>query len=140
VREQPYSPEREIGTMRIRRRRPGKFVAATIIVAMGALTALPPAQPAHATTVQLAKKTITTTERNGKYVFSPATATIKVGTRVTWKNISDAPHTVTSDTATWKYDKKLMPGHTLQAVFSKAGTYKYHCTYHPGMVATLVVK
>src|ERR1700680_195341 len=33
---------------------------------------------------------------NGSYGFSPQIMTIKVGTTVTWKNMSSAPHTVTS--------------------------------------------
>src|ERR1700680_5183139 len=33
---------------------------------------------------------------NGSYGFTPQIMTIKVGTTVTWKNMSSAPHTVTS--------------------------------------------
>src|SRR5260370_31695083 len=34
---------------------------------------------------------------NGSYGFSPATITITVGATVIWKNMSSAPHTITSD-------------------------------------------
>ena len=78
-------------------------------------------------------------EVNKKYVFGPATITIKAGQTVVWKNTSDAPHTVTSTTASWKYDKKLNLGKSLQVTFKKAGTFHYKCLYHAGMVGTVIV-
>ena len=85
-------------------------------------------------------KRITATEVNDQYVFSPKGATVKVGTKVTWVNTSDAEHTVTSDAKAWKFDKELGTGKHLSFVFTKAGTYAYHCKYHPGMVGTITVK
>src|SRR5579872_1465443 len=37
---------------------------------------------------------------SGTFAFSPATITVKVGTKVTWTNNTSAPHTVTSDDGT----------------------------------------
>jgi plastocyanin len=57
-----------------------------------------------------------------------------------WVNKGPAPHTVTSKTASWKYNKNFTEGQKLSYVFAKAGTYRYVCTIHPGMVGTIVVK
>lgn len=92
------------------------------------------AAPSSAKTV-----TIKGTEKNDHYVFAPVTKTIKVGTRVRWTDPSDAPHTVTSDTSSWSYNKQLAVGKSLSFTFNKAGTYRYHCAYHPGMVGKIVV-
>src|SRR5947209_2738691 len=74
------------------------------------------------------------------FIFSPAHKTVKVGTKVTWTNPTAAPHTVTSKTKTWKFDKPLDQGKTVTFTFKKAGTYLYKCTFHPGMVGKIVVK
>jgi plastocyanin len=78
-------------------------------------------------------------EANGKYVFGPVKTKIKLGQTVMWKNSSDAPHTVTSTSAGWTYDKKLNTGASLKYTFKKAGTFHYKCVYHPGMVGTVIV-
>lgn len=78
-------------------------------------------------------------EVNSKYVFGPTKTKAKVGQTVIWKNTTDAAHTVTSTTAGWTYDKKLNVGKSLQFTFKKAGTFHYKCSYHPGMVGTVIV-
>lgn len=95
--------------------------------------------PVHASHALKAHKTINAAEGGSSYVFKPAKVTIKVGTKVTWKNPTDAPHTVTSMTSSWKFDKSLDEGKTVSFTFKKAGTYKYHCTFHEGMVGTIKV-
>lgn len=84
-------------------------------------------------------KSIVAKERNNKYIFGPARTTISIGTRVWWLNKSDAPHTVTSTTTGWTFNKKLSTN-KVSFVFNKAGTYRYHCIYHAGMVGTIIVK
>ncbi len=80
-------------------------------------------------------------ENNGEYAFSPATVTIAKGTKVVWTNTSDAPHTVTSDTAdAFTASPTLTQNQTYSFVFNTAGTYAYHCTVHPSMKATIIVK
>lgn len=94
---------------------------------------------AHAAPAAAAHKSVITTSKNGKYTFSPTKTTIKVGTKVTWTNKSDAPHTVTG-TGTWKFKSKVFnPNGTVSYTFSKAGTYHYFCSIHPFMKATVVV-
>jgi len=58
-------------------------------------TPSPTPTTAPSTTATVAKVKII--EKNDMYMFDPATLTIKTGTQVVWTNMSDAPHTVTSD-------------------------------------------
>ena len=73
------------------------------------------------------------------FAFAPATITVAVGDKVTFKNSDSVAHTVTAD------DKSFDSGNmdqnaTWSYVFAKAGTYKYTCAYHSYMHGTVVVK
>ena len=78
-------------------------------------------------------------EKDEKYMFDPATLTIKKGTQVVWTNMSDAPHTVTSDNGTFNTSSNLAEKQTFMFTFSTAGTFTYHCNIHPYMKATITV-
>jgi plastocyanin len=79
-------------------------------------------------------------EQNEKYAFSPATLSIKMGTQVVWTNTTDAPHTVTSDTAgVFGTTSNLTMNQTFMFTFTTAGTFAYHCNVHPYMKATITV-
>jgi plastocyanin len=72
--------------------------------------------------------------------FAPAAMTVKVGTTVTWTNQDSDAHTVTSDGSGGPLNSKAMnTGDTFSFTFTKAGTYKYLCTIHPFMTATVTV-
>ena len=99
-------------------------------------TAQPSQSPASNSTVAMVK----IVENNGVYSFTPATLSIKAGTQVKWVNTSDAPHTVTSDTAgVFGSPGNLTQNQTFTFTFSKAGTFPYHCNIHPYMKATITV-
>jgi plastocyanin/phosphatidylethanolamine-binding protein (PEBP) family uncharacterized protein len=72
------------------------------------------------------------------FAFVPATITISVGQTVTWVNGDSAPHTSTSDTGLWD-SGTLAQGASFSRTFTTAGTFDYHCTFHPGMVGTVIV-
>jgi plastocyanin len=74
--------------------------------------------------------------------FSPATITVTAGTTIKWTNKVDTPHTVTSDVGEAEvFDSGSMAkGSTFIWQFNNTGTFKYHCTFHGGMKATVVVK
>jgi plastocyanin len=94
------------------------------------------AAPAHAAI----SKTMKIVEQNNKYMFAKAKMTVKVGTKVTWLNATDAPHTVTG-TGGWTFASKTFTQNAkVSHVFNKAGTYQYMCAIHPYMKATIVVK
>jgi plastocyanin len=75
------------------------------------------------------------------FAFGPALTIVAPGTKVTWTNKDEEPHTVTSASggAIFKSDA-LDTGDTFSFTFDKPGTYKYFCSIHPHMVGTIVVK
>ena len=84
-----------------------------------------------------APRTVTVEIRAMKY--TPDTLTIRPGTKVTWINKDEAPHTATSN------DKKFNSGgldtdDKFSFVFNDKGEYPYICTLHPQMKATIKVK
>jgi amicyanin len=84
-----------------------------------------------------------TRDSSGSFAFSPTTLTIKVGSTVTWTNMTPAPHTVTSDDGK-SFDSGLSnpiapSGGTYSFTFKQAGTFSYHCQIHPYMKATIIV-
>jgi len=84
-----------------------------------------------------------TTDSSGNFTFSPKTLTIKAGTTVIWKNTTQAPHTVTSDdskTFNSGTSTPVAPSTTFSFKFMTAGTFAYHCNFHPIMTATVIVQ
>jgi plastocyanin len=75
------------------------------------------------------------------YAFSPSTTSIKAGTTVTWTDKTGAPHTVTSDAGDPASFNGSLGGNgaTFSFTFTTPGTYKYHCSIHPYMTATITV-
>jgi plastocyanin len=106
-------------------------------------TATVPPRPPTATPVPNSppkRKAISVKQSGFTYRFAPATVTVKVGTRVTWSNLTGAPHTVTAR-GTWKFASKMFTrNHTVSFTFKKVGTYKYFCSIHPYMKGTIVVR
>jgi plastocyanin len=75
----------------------------------------------------------------GTAAFAPDGLTIDAGTTVTWTNGDSVAHTSTSDVAGW--DSGIVaPGGQFSRSFQTAGTFRYHCAIHPGMVGTVVVR
>lgn len=75
------------------------------------------------------------------FAFSPAILSVSSGTKVTWTNKDEEPHTVTSADAgkTFKSDA-LDTDNSFSFTFDKPGVYKYFCSIHPHMTGTIVVK
>jgi plastocyanin len=73
------------------------------------------------------------------FIFKPAEVTVAPGTKITWINKDEAPHTATS------VDKKFNSGgldtdDKFSFVFNDKGEYQYFCALHPHMKATITVK
>lgn len=99
-----------------------------------------PSASATSATTSAGTDQVKMTEQSDKYGFSPTTLTIKAGTKVTWTNASDAPHTVTSDTGSTLASGTVSPsGGSFSFTFTQPGTYTYHCMIHPYMKGTIVV-
>ena len=73
------------------------------------------------------------------FMFSPMSLVVPVGTTVHWKNFDGEPHTIRSVDDTFR-SGALDQNNSFSYTFDKAGTYKYACSIHPQMVATIVVK
>ena len=75
------------------------------------------------------------------FAFNPPTLTVAAGTRVTWVNRVDVPHTATSSAK-----PRLFHSGTLDTddhfahVFTSPGTYEYFCAVHPHMTGRVIVK
>ena len=73
------------------------------------------------------------------FSFGPAAITVPVGTTVNWHNNDGEPHTVVSADGLFR-SAALDTGESFSFKFTTAGTFKYVCTIHPRMVATVTVK
>jgi plastocyanin len=58
--------------------------------------------------------------------------TAKVGDVITWTNADAAPHKVALDDGSCQMSSNIAPGGgKASLVFSKAGTFPFHCSVHP---------
>ncbi len=73
------------------------------------------------------------------FSFVPTPVTITAGSSITWTNRDGVQHTVVEDT-----NKFASDGLDTSAKFTQTlntpGTYTYHCSIHPNMKATVIVK
>jgi len=75
------------------------------------------------------------------FTFDPPTLTVPVGTKVTWVNHDDVPHTATSTAKPKHFDSRTLDTDgQFTHVFTAPGTYDYFCAVHPKMTGTIVVK
>lgn len=103
-----------------------------VLAAAALLLIAPAARPAEAAGRSVAMS---------GYAFGPATLTVDAGDTVTWTNHDTAPHDVkTTSGPVALHSPMLAKGSTWTYRFSVPGTYRYYCTVHPDMLATLVVK
>ena len=72
--------------------------------------------------------------------FSPSTITVSVNTTVKWTNKAGVAHTVTSDDGLFVSSGTINPNGTFSSQFTTAGTFNYHCSIHPSMVAKVIVQ
>ena len=73
------------------------------------------------------------------FMFMPVTLTVPAGTTVTWKFDDSTQHIVTADDNSF-VSPALAGGQTFTHKFTTAGTVAYHCSIHPFMTGTIVVK
>jgi plastocyanin len=99
-------------------------VAATIAVAV----AVGPAQAGSSKTVAVKNN-----------AFSPTTVKINKGGKVVWKwTQGGVAHNVTPANGNPGSKTSSKKGFTFSKTFSKAGTFKYVCTIHPGSMKVTV--
>lgn len=75
------------------------------------------------------------------YAFGPAQMTINAGDTVTWTNNDSAKHDATSIGGPGPLKSPLLAkGQSYSLTFASPGTFRYTCTIHPDMLATITVK
>lgn len=108
------------------------FTPVKLGVLLFAISALASASPAAAAPGDAA-----VTIKN--FDFSPMNVAVPAGASVTWTNLDEEPHTVTSVDGTFR-SGGLDGGDSFTFRFVKPGVYRYFCTIHPRMTATVTVK
>jgi plastocyanin len=74
------------------------------------------------------------------FAFVPQDVTINKGDTIIWKNMDSAPHTVVSTSGSDINSGSLSMGEMYLRNFKTTGTYEYHCSIHPSMKGTVIVK
>jgi plastocyanin len=73
------------------------------------------------------------------FTFAPQTLTIKAGTKVTWTNEDDIPHTVASTSKAFK-SSALDGNDSYSYTFTTPGSFEYICSLHPHKTGKIVVE
>ena len=75
------------------------------------------------------------------FTFNPPKLIVAVGTKVTWVNRDDVPHTATSTGKPRTFDSgTLDTDERFSHIFMAPGTYQYFCAVHPHMTGQITVK
>jgi plastocyanin len=74
-----------------------------------------------------------------QWKYEPNDLTVGVGKTVVWTNTGAVAHTVTSDDGNSFDSGTLDPQSSFSLVVQAAGTFTYHCVFHPWMTGTLTV-
>jgi plastocyanin len=72
------------------------------------------------------------------FSFAPATASVPVGSTITWTNRDDVPHNIVSTEQKFK-SPVLDTDEQFSHQFDAPGSYKYFCSIHPKMTGRIVV-
>jgi plastocyanin len=105
----------------------------------GALLALASGGPSRAAEPAATPGTADSSIAIRNFMFEPMSLVVTAGTKVTWKNFDGEPHTIHSIDDAFR-SGALDQSDTFSFQFDKPGTYRYVCSIHPQMVATIVVK
>ncbi|MFJ4192790.1 cupredoxin family copper-binding protein [Pseudomonas sp. NPDC089534] len=73
-----------------------------------------------------------------EFMFGPKDLTVAVGTKVTWVNDDQIPHTVAETHKAFR-SGALDTDDTFSWVFETPGEFDYFCVLHPQMIGKIVV-
>ncbi|GAC1324152.1 MAG: hypothetical protein NVS2B16_05190 [Chloroflexota bacterium] len=93
----------------------------------------------HADTAHKTAHVTIVTDRKTIGAYKPATITVHRGDRIVFKNVSNAPHTVSADNNSFG-SPNIAIGKSWTFTSKKTGTFKYFCQYHGAMHGKIVVK
>ena len=75
------------------------------------------------------------------FTFAPQALKVSPGTRVIWINRDDIPHTIVSSNGPRAFKSPpLDTDEKFSMRFDQRGEYRYFCSIHPMMTATIVVQ
>jgi plastocyanin len=75
------------------------------------------------------------------FTFAPRALKVSAGTRVIWINRDDIPHTIVSSSGPRTFKSPpLDTDEKFSMRFDQRGEYRYFCSIHPMMTATIVVQ
>lgn len=74
-----------------------------------------------------------------EFMFGPKDLNVAVGTKVTWVNDDQIPHTV-SETHKAFRSGALDTNDSFSWVFNTPGEFEYFCVLHPQMIGKIVVQ
>lgn len=107
----------------------------------GPVTAAPTSAPVATQQAKVCEETTAATvvaTSVGGFAWEAVTA--KVGDVVTWTNGDSAPHKLAFDDGTCTMDGNIDGGGgTRSLIFSKAGTFAFHCTLHGQMPGSITI-
>jgi plastocyanin len=110
-----------------------------VIVLSGGSTGASSSTPAASGTATGGKGKTVTVDIS-MFAYRPSTLTIAPGTTVAFHNLDTTEHTATSNNATTFDTGAIQHDQTKMVTITKAGTYGYHCAFHPFMTGTIIVK
>jgi plastocyanin len=113
-----------------------------LVLSSTLLTACPSNQPAGSTTVGASPSPAAQTANAitiSNFAYVPPSLTVTAGSTVTWINNDVARHTATADDLSFDTGD-LPPGRNFPRLFDKAGTYPYHCNFHPAEKGTVIIR
>ena len=73
------------------------------------------------------------------FEYKPVTVTVRKGGRVRWTNSDSTAHTSTADDRSFD-TQTIDKGKARMVTMTTAGTFPYHCDFHPFMKGTVVVE
>ncbi|KOX98894.1 cupredoxin domain-containing protein [Pseudomonas nunensis] len=73
-----------------------------------------------------------------EFMFGPKDMTVAVGTKVTWVNDDEIPHTVAETHKAFR-SGALDTNDSFSYVFNTPGEFEYFCALHPQMIGKIVV-
>lgn len=104
------------------------LVALLLVAGCGGKSTAKPAATSGGTSVKIAS-----------FAYKPPTLTVNKGTRVRFTNEDRAAHTATADDRSFD-TQGIDKGRSAQITFTRAGTFPYHCDFHPFMKGVVVVR
>jgi plastocyanin len=74
-----------------------------------------------------------------KFAFAPKEITVAPGTKVTWTNRDETPHTISAADKTF-LSKAMDTDDRYEYTFASEGDFSYFCTLHPFMTGIVHVR